>query len=328
MNLSIICVNWNSLDYLRECIPSIYEYTSGISFEIIVVDNASPEGGAELLKEEFPGIFLIQSKDNLGFAGANNLGFKYSTGDYILLLNPDTKLISPAINLMLEHARGLPDAGIMGCRLLNGDLSLQTSCIMLFPTISNTVFQSEFFRMRWPKLFGIGPLYSKTSKPAKVEAVSGACMLVKREVFDRVGMFSEDYFMYAEDLDLCFKVSRAGLTNYYLGDGVIIHYAGKSSAPEWQIVAKLKSDLRFLSKNYGSAYATAFRAAMIFNAGARLMLVNVVSTFHRMARKGPELAEVQAKWNAILKTLLSSADSSSDTVRNPKPVSDPDISKV
>jgi N-acetylglucosaminyl-diphospho-decaprenol L-rhamnosyltransferase len=305
MNLSIICVNWNSLDYLRECIPSIYEYTSGISFEIIVVDNASPEGGAELLKEEFPGIFLIQSKDNLGFAGANNLGFKYSTGDYILLLNPDTKLISPAINLML-----------------------QTSCIMLFPTISNTVFQSEFFRMRWPKLFGIGPLYSKTSKPAKVEAVSGACMLVKREVFDRVGMFSEDYFMYAEDLDLCFKVSRAGLTNYYLGDGVIIHYAGKSSAPEWQIVAKLKSDLRFLSKNYGSAYATAFRAAMIFNAGARLMLVNVVSTFHKMARKGPELAEVQAKWNAILKTLLSSADSSSDTVRNPKPVSDPDISKV
>jgi GT2 family glycosyltransferase len=326
MNLSIICVNWNSIDYLRQCIPSIYEHTNGISIELIVVDNASPEGGAESLKEEFPGITLIQSKENLGFAGANNLGFKHSTGDYILLLNPDTKLIGPAINIMLGHARELPEAGILGCRLLNGDLTLQTSCIMLFPTILNKTFQSECLRMRWPTLFGIGPLYSKTNTPTKVEAVSGACMLVRREIFERAGMFSEDYFMYAEDLDLCFKVSRMGLTNYYLGDAVIVHYAGKSSAPEWQVVAKVKSDLRFLVKNYGSAYAGAFRVAMILNAGVRLAMVRVLSAIRRARSQDADLSEVQAKWSIILK-VLTSRDSMQNTARDPKPMPDCGISK-
>ena len=126
MTLSIIIVNWNSTDYLRECIASIYEWTRGVTFEIIVVDNASPDEDVDVLKIQFPDIRLLKSATNLGFAGANNYGFRCSSGEVVLFLNPDTKLISPAIDVLLKHKNDLPKAGIVGCKLLNSDLSVQT----------------------------------------------------------------------------------------------------------------------------------------------------------------------------------------------------------
>ena len=141
MEVSIVCVNWNSLSYLRESLASIHQHTSGISFEIIVVDNASPDGGGDALKAEFPEITLIKSTRNLGFAGACNLGFRHSSGSYVLLLNPDTKLVSPAINILLEQMESLPDAGIVGCKLLNTDLSVQTASVQKFPTLLKSTHQ-------------------------------------------------------------------------------------------------------------------------------------------------------------------------------------------
>ena len=117
MDLSIIYVNWNSLDYLRESIASVYEHTHDISFEIVVVDNASPERGVDTLKDLFPDVLVTKSSQNLGFAGANNVGFRHSTGEYVLFLNPDTQLIAPSINIMLDHAKARSDAGIVGCKL-------------------------------------------------------------------------------------------------------------------------------------------------------------------------------------------------------------------
>jgi GT2 family glycosyltransferase len=223
MELSIICVNWNSLEYLRECIASVYQHTHGVSFEIIVVDNASPQGGVDALKQQFPEITIIKSEKNLGFAGANNVGFRRSSGDYVLFLNPDTKLAEPAINAMLQHIKMLPDAGIVGCKLLNTDLSVQLTSIQKFPTILNQVLDAEYLQLRWPHCFlwEIAPLFSNEVKLLKVEVITGACMLLRREVFERVGMFSEDYFMYAEDIDLNYKVRRAGqfaATGEPLGD--------------------------------------------------------------------------------------------------------------
>jgi GT2 family glycosyltransferase len=118
VNLSIITVNWNSEDYLRECIPSICRWTSEVSYEVILVDNTSPSGEVDSLKERFPGIKLIKSSKNLGFSAANNLGFRHSTGDYVLFLNPDTKLNSPAIDIMLRQMKGLP---AVECRSVGAD---------------------------------------------------------------------------------------------------------------------------------------------------------------------------------------------------------------
>src|SRR5450432_1580696 len=136
MDLSIIFVNWNSLNYLRECVPSIYQHTTDLSFEIIVVDNASPEGHIEELQQEFPDVRVIKSDVNLGFAGANNLGFRHATGANVLFLNPDTRLTGPSIRIMLDRLNSLPNAGIVGCKLLK-DLSIQLSSIQTFPTILN-----------------------------------------------------------------------------------------------------------------------------------------------------------------------------------------------
>ncbi|MFZ0817423.1 MAG: glycosyltransferase family 2 protein [Candidatus Sulfotelmatobacter sp.] len=323
VDLSIVCVNWNSVEYLLECIPSIYEHTRGISFEIIVVDNASPAGDPSVLKQQFPDIVLILSKENLGFAGANNLGVRHVKGEYVLFLNPDTKLVSPALTTMLSAIRSLPDAGVVGCKLLNGDMTIQTSCIMLYPTILSQCFELEYLRLRWPRLCGIGPLFSDDPAPAKVQAISGACMLMRREVFERVGMFAEDYFMYAEDVDLCYQAERAGLTNYYVGSATIVHYAGKSSAPEWQNVMKMKSAVRFCVKNYGRAYGVAFRIAMGFNAALRLLVIAILSPFKRSSKQKEALRSTGSKWIATMKALLSPAGSSKSPRVAPK--STPDL---
>ena len=307
MDLSIICVNWNSVNYLRECVASIYEHTRDVAFEIIVVDNASPEGGVDVLKQQFPDIILIKSGENLGFAGANNLGFKQSKGKCILFLNPDTKLLNPAINIMLRELQSLPGAGIIGCKLLNGDLWVQTSSIMKFPGILNQVLQSEVLRLHWPSfpLWNISPLFSNSAEPAKVEVITGACMMMRREIFEKVGMFSEEYFMYAEDVDLCWKITRAGFSNYYVGEGNIVHYGGVSSPREWQIVMKMRAELRLCANFRGRFYGLLFRSVLALNAAIRLFVAAVLSLFRKGGRskEGPNITLI--KYRAVLKTLLT-----------------------
>jgi GT2 family glycosyltransferase len=306
MDLSIILVNWNSTGYLRECIASIYGFTSNISFEIIVVDNASPVQDVDALAEHFPSVNIIKSSQNLGFAKANNLGFKYSSGDCILFLNPDTKLVAPAINRMLERLKSLPTAGIVGCKLLNTDYSLQTSCIQRFPTILTQLLDIEYLQTLWPQshLWGMAPLFSKNTSPTPVEVISGACMLLKREVFERAGMFSEDYFMYAEDLDLCFKVGRAGFRNYYVGDVVMIHHGSKSSqhkADQWATTMKFKAVQHFCEKRHGRLYGLIYRSAMGCSAIGRLLLITLAFPFAGARIEKRSLQVASAKWNAVLK---------------------------
>ncbi len=307
MDVSIIYVNWNSVDYVRESIQSVYEHTHGIQFEIIVVDNASPAGNVDVLKEEFPEITLIKSTSNLGFAGANNLGYKSSSGENILFLNPDTKLVNAAVNAMARSLQSLPNAGIIGCRLLNSDLSLQTSCIQTFPTILNQVLDTDYLRGRWPKnpLWGIGPLYSNSAEPAKVEVVSGACLMIKRAAFEAVSLFSEDYFMYAEDLDLCYKVRQAGYTNYYVGEGKVIHHGGKSSEPESATMMKWRSIPRFCDKNRGRLYGSMFRIVMALTAICRVAVIKTASVFGDRFARQTDLRSALAKWRTILNVLLT-----------------------
>jgi hypothetical protein len=303
LDLSIICVNWNSLDYLLDCIASIYEHTRGISFEVVVVDNASPEGGVEILEQRFPQVKIVRSNKNVGFAGANNLGFRQSTGRYVLLLNPDTKLIGPAINIMLEQIRSLPDAGIVGCKLLNTDLSTSTSSIQKFPTILNQLFNVEHLRLTFPTfpLWDIGPLFCENPHPVKVEVIPGACMMLTRDAFERVGLLSEDYFMYAEDIDLNYKLRRLGLSSYYIGEARIVHHGGGSSSrqnvSQWSTVMTYKAMLRFYRMSRGRAYAEAYRVVMGLAAIARLILLTMMFPFGD--RQGIRCAA--AKWSTVLK---------------------------
>lgn len=310
IELSIILVNWNSLRYLRDCLKSVFEQTQGICFEVIIVDNNSPELGVEALEGEFPGVCVVLSKENLGFAGANNLGFKRSTGRHLLFLNPDTQLISPVLPLILRRLEELPDAGVVGCKLLNSDLTVQTSCIQTFPTILNQLLDIESVRVRWPgcSLWNLAPLYSSSQTPSIVEVISGACMMMKREVFERAGMFSEEYFMYAEDLDLCYKVMRLGLKNYYVGEAAVIHHGGKSSSQstvsQWSTFMKLRAIHKFCIKTRGSVYAFLYRAAIGSAAALRLTLIAAMRLLGLDTVKNFSLRAASKKWLSVLQWAL------------------------
>jgi hypothetical protein len=306
MDLSIIFVNWNAVDYLRECITSIYENTKGISFEIIVVDNASPAGNVDTLKEHFPQITIIKSAENLGFAKANNLGFKHSSGSLVLFLNPDTKLVGSAINLLVDQMRARPDAGIVGARHVSPDLTVQTTSIQKFPKILNQVLNIEYLRLRWPhfRLWNIAALFSSSREPVQVEVIPGACMLLRREVFEQVGTFSEDYFIYAEDLDLNVKVARAGFKNYYVPEAKIIHYGGRSStqqkASQWATVMKFRAMGQFYVKNHGRVYAAMYRMAMGCCALARVAVFFLAYPISILLRKRQRLRSALEKWTVVL----------------------------
>jgi GT2 family glycosyltransferase len=304
--LSIIIVNWNSVNYLRECLASVYDTYRDASFEVIVVDNASPQRDIDELPGEFPAVILLKSLANLGFAGANNLGFRHSSGKYVLFLNPDTRILGSALQTMLSHAKALPLAGIVGCKLLNTDGSIQTSCIQKFPTILNQALDIEFLQLRWPRLnfWGIAPLFADNPTPAKVEVISGACMLMSREVFQGVGGFSEDYFMYAEDLDLCHKVIQGGFANYYVGDAQVIHHGGKSSGQrevnQWATQMKFRSILHFCKKTRGPVYYVLFRLSLAAVALCRLILIASAFPFG----KAKKLKWVFSKWRAVLRIAI------------------------
>lgn len=237
-------------------------------FEVIVIDNASYDGCDKMLADRYPLVKFIQSPVNLGFAGANNIAYRQSRGKTLLFLNPDTEIFGQAISTMHQLLWKTPDAGAIGCTLLNSDGTLQTSCIKAFPTILNQAFDAEALRRRFPLLsfWGNRPLFECSDTPVPVEVISGACMMVKRQVFESVGLFSTDYFMYAEDTDLCHKVRAAGFVVYYTGAASGVHHGGGSSKQRegnyFADVVILESLFRFLTKSRGRLYGRLYSLTM------------------------------------------------------------------
>jgi GT2 family glycosyltransferase len=313
-DLSIIVVNWNSAEFVRRCVGSIREHTTGLTYEILVIDNASFDGCDLILKKCAPDATYIQSSENLGFARANNRAFRASRSSNLLFLNPDTEIVGPAVYRLYCALQQLPLTGAVGAKLLNDDRSLQTSCIQSFPTILNQALDSEYFRRRWPAspLWGTKPFLLDDGKAAEAEAISGACLMIKRDIFERVGGFSEDYFMYAEDIDLCYKVRKAGYKNYYVPEAELIHFGGSSSkhAPNnFSVVMTRESVWRFLRKTRGDLYGIGYRLAMLSSAVCRLALLGFISVAGQLGRNRESSAGSLRKWWAILRWSLSGGNS-------------------
>ena len=310
VKLSIIYVNWNSLDYLRQSIASVLEFTRQTELEIIVVDNASPEGGIDSISELFPQVVIIRSASNLGFAGANNLGFVHSSGEFILLLNPDTQLFEPSIDIMLDRAAKLPNAGIIGCKLLNTDRTVQLTSIQSCPNLINQILDAEILLTKFPnsRLWGIAPLFDNHVDTLPVQVITGACMLMRREVFEKVGRYSEDYFMYGEDLDLNYKVMKHGLTNYYVGATSLIHHGGRSSCKQhvshWATVMKYKAMVIYFRKTRGRFYEWLYRAAIAASAACRISLLLLLRPFANTFWDKNAVGFSFDKWKAVLKWAL------------------------
>ncbi len=277
-DLSIIIVNWRSIGFTMGCIESIRSTTRAINYEVIVVDNGS-EDDCDVLSERYPWVKLIYSDRNLGFAGANNLGVQHARGDKILFLNPDTVVLGQAIARMAACLDGAPEIGVLGCRLLNPDLTLQTSCVQPFPNILNQLFGIEWLRRRWPgmPIWGTAALFSETAGGvSEVEAVSGACLMIRRDVFDAAGQFSTEYFMYAEEIDLCYTIRRSGRKVCHVGDAQVVHFGGQSTKKQIDGFAEVvmrESVFKLLSKFRGKAYAWVYRVALLLSAVGRMAIL-------------------------------------------------------
>ncbi|MBT8387867.1 MAG: glycosyltransferase [Ignavibacteria bacterium] len=232
MDLSIIIVNYNVKEFLQNLLHSIDKASQNLSSEIIVVDNASDDGSIELLKSKFPSVKLIENKTNLGFGKANNQALNIAQGKYLLLINPDAIVSEDTFTKMIEFLEEQKDAGLAGCKILNPDGSLQLACRRSFPgpwtSFCKVTGLSNFFPNS--KMFARYNLtYLDENQTYEVDAISGSFMMLKREVYEKIGGFDEKFFMYGEDLDLCYRIQKVGYKVFYVHTTQVIHYKGEST---------------------------------------------------------------------------------------------------
>jgi len=253
MDLSIIIVSYNGREHLRKCLQSLAAHGPGVEHEVIVVDNASQDGSAEMVAAEFPQARLLPLPKNTGFAAGANRGIKDACGEAVVLLNPDSELKEDIFGPMLAYLRDNPDIGILAPKLLDEDGSLQLSC-RRFPTFSVALFNrySLFTRLFPRNRFSARYLLTDWdhSAVAAVDWVSGACLMARRSLFEEIGPLDEGYFMYIEDVDLCQRVHRAGYKVVYFPEAAITHHIGRSShtLPSRSIIERHRSMWHYYKK--------------------------------------------------------------------------------
>ncbi len=232
IDLSVIIVNYNVKEFLLNSLDSITKAAKNISIEVIVVDNNSDDGSIEALKEKYPGVVLIENKTNVGFGRANNQALQIAKGNYFLLLNPDTIVREDTFEKMIKFFKTNSEIGVAGCKVLNPDGSLQLACRRGFPgpwtSFTKVMGLSSLFpKSRFFARYNL--TYLDENETYEVDAVSGAFLMLKKEAYNKIGGFDPQFFMYGEDLDLCFRVQKAGFKVYYFHETEIIHYKGEST---------------------------------------------------------------------------------------------------
>jgi len=230
--LSVIIVNYNVRPFLQQALTSVSRAVKGIDSEIIVVDNGSGDGSVQLVQREFPDVNLIRNTENVGFARANNQAIEIADGEVVALVNPDTLIREDTFKVCLDYLESHDDVGVVGCKILNPDGTLQLACRRSFPSPWVAFTKIAGLNALFPKskIFGRYNLtYLDPDMITEVEAISGSFMVVKKKVIDQVGLLDERFFMYGEDLDWCYRIHKSGWKIIYLPDTEIIHYKGQSA---------------------------------------------------------------------------------------------------
>lgn len=299
IDVSIVIVNWNAKDYLRDCLQSIAVQTQ-IPHETIVLDNASRDGSADMVRSEFPDVILIANTDNKGFAGANNQGIAIAKGRYVLLLNPDTVILDSAIDKTVAFADARPGLGCVGCQVFEDEHTIQRTCFG-FPSPLNTLLaltqldklfpRSRFFGRQWMDWWD-------RATEREVDVVSGMYMLVPRTVIDKIGPMDDDYFVYAEEADWCYRMARAGYFRVFTPCARIVHREGGGKSTRLMSVPMYvqlqKSMLIFHRKNQGIlAWAFAKGLFAIAMAG-RVLVMSAAAVLGGGERAAAKLAQSRA----------------------------------
>lgn len=273
MKLSVVILNYNVQHFLQICLESVEEAIANLDAEIIVVDNNSSDDSCKMVKQYFPKVILIENPENSGFSKGNNIGAAEANGEFVCILNPDTVVAEDTFVNTIAFAEQQHDLGIVGCRLIDGKGHFLPESKRNVPKVG-VAFQ---------KMMGNATKYYANhiseTESGKVEVLVGAFMLLKKEVYNTVNGFDEDYFMYGEDIDISYKVLKAGFNNYYYGETSIIHYKGESTL----------KDKTYAKRFYGAMqlfYKKHFKKNVIFDA-----LVWTGINLAYTIRKNPKIAE-------------------------------------
>ncbi|HEX9726365.1 MAG TPA: glycosyltransferase family 2 protein [Vicinamibacteria bacterium] len=274
MQVSVIIVSYNAKTYLGKCLRALYEHTKLRPLEVIVVDNASTDGSLAMLARDFPEVKAIASPDNIGFSGANNIAMREAKGEFYLLLNNDAVVARGAVDTMLRIIQEKPEVGVLGPLLRNEDGSVQISYGRMIS------FHAEAIQRFLTKGNVRGnPLVrryieGRSKKEAHPDWVSGACMMLRAETLETVGLFDDRFFLYSEEVDLCERVRRGGYRVFYTPEAEVIHVGGKSAEanPEKAAFEYRRSQLYFYSKHYGRGRVLLLKAYLLVSIAVRWLL--------------------------------------------------------
>ena len=282
MDVSIVIVSWNTRDILRECLASLSAETRDVSFEVVVVDNASNDGSPDMVKCEFPEVILLENGENRGFAAANNQGITIARGRYVLLLNSDTIVIDNAIGKTVKYAGQHSDAAVVGCQVWGSRERIQTTCFR-FPSVLNVFLQGTGLARAFKYNHFLGRewfLWWQRDSEREVDVIPGMFMLVRKEVIDEVGLMDESYFLSFEDTDWCYRFAKAGWKRLFWPSAKIIHvHKGGHSTKQDALrmfVQQQKSLLIFFKKHYGLISTLLVRTMMVFSFGGRYCVSTLI----------------------------------------------------
>lgn len=297
MDISIVIVNWNTKDLLRDCLKSVYQTVKDVKFEVIVVDNASNDGSVAMVTEEFTDVVIIENSENRGFGAANNQAFAVMKGRYALLLNTDAVLTENAVHELFTFMEKHEEAAMAGGQLLDRDGSRQNS-IANFPTIFTLLFNISFLEYLFPRKYP-SKRY-KHEKPLAVESVIGACVMVRKKAMDEVGVFDERYFFFFEETDWALQMRVAGWRVYHVPSAMIYHLQGKSIGTNIRSrIEFYRSRYRFFAKWRGRVYDIAIRSIIY----VRLIINWVLTSIAYVLTVGMS-REIRGKWIVYSRLIL------------------------
>jgi N-acetylglucosaminyl-diphospho-decaprenol L-rhamnosyltransferase len=285
--LSIIIVNWNTRELLAQCLQSISDEIRTLrrqGVETLVVDNASTDGSAGMVREHFPWVKSIENQKNVGFAHANNQAILESTGRYVLLLNPDTLVKPGAFEILIDFMETHPRAGAAGAQLLNPDGTLQVSCYPA-PTLGRELWRMfHLDALRPYGVYNMDEWDRNTSR--EVEIVQGACLILRDEALDQIGLLDGDYFIYSEEVDLCHRLAQADWRLYWVPQARVVHYGGQSTQ---QMAAEMflqlyRGKILYFRKHYGRLTTHSYKVILFFATLTRL-LISPLAWLERPAKR-------------------------------------------
>ena len=302
-DVSVVIVNYNVRGFLEQALESVERASAGVTVETIVVDNNSADGSARMVRERFPQVRLIANEDNTGFATANNQGIRIAEGRHLLILNPDTLLQEDTLRTMVAFMDAHPEAGAVGCRILNPDGTFAPESRRAFPTPSVAFYRMSGLGRLFPEHPEFGR-YNMGHLPqdavCEVDALSGSCMMVRRDAVcqtDAPILFDEDFFMYGEDLDWCYRIQQAGWKIFYTPDTQIVHYKGESTKKGELRYVRLfyGAMLRFSQKHFDGLHSRLFVATIRLGIVVHALLTLCTNLLQRF--RAP-LLEWTAAWTA------------------------------